>query len=115
MIVVLETLKIDNSDIEDSTMCRTTSSDTPTLSGYQNVSNKTFQSSYAIEEPTKFPTYKTDKKQNVIGMDQGLLNRNLCCVKLSKSGQKRFQPLQPSQLSSNRNFLRNSLDSPHCS
>ena len=62
MIVVLETLKTDNSDIEDSTKCRTTSSDTPTLSGYQNVSNKTFQSSYAIEEPTKFPTYKTDKK-----------------------------------------------------
>ena len=61
MIVVLETLKTDNSDIEDSTKCRTTSSDKTTLSGYQSFSDKTFQSSYAIEDPTKFPTYKTDK------------------------------------------------------
>ena len=38
--------------------CRTTSSDTTTVSEYQYVSYKIFQSSYAIEDPTKFPTYR---------------------------------------------------------
>ena len=63
--------------MEDHLKCRTTSSDTPNVSEYQNVSDKTFQYSYAIEDTTKFTTYKTGKKLVLSGMDQGLFDGSL--------------------------------------
>ena len=104
MIVLLENITTSNGKMEDRPKCRTTSSATPTISGYQKVSDKNFQSSYDIEEPTKFATYKTYKNLFLTGLDQGLFNRSLGCVKFSKSGQKSFQPWQPYQLRSNIRF-----------
>ena len=101
MIVLLENITTANGKMEDRNKCRTTSSATPTLSGYQTFSDKTFQSSYDIEDPTKFATYKTDKNFVLIELDQGLFNRSLLCAKFSKSGQQNCQPWQPSQLISN--------------
>ena len=56
--------------MEDCPKCRKNSSDTPTVSEYQHVSFKTFQYSSDIEDPNKFPTYKTQKNLVLIGLYQ---------------------------------------------
>ena len=52
VIVVPKMIQTTNGEMEERPKCRTTSSDTPTVSEYQHIIYKIFQSSYAIEYPT---------------------------------------------------------------